>query len=1422
MFDDAVWAYTAMLAALKAGAAFVPLDPGFPADRVGYIVSDAAASAVLTLEHLRSHLEEMQAEVVCVDEPTARLAALPPGRLTPAERGPAEDDPLAYIIYTSGSTGRPKGVAIDHPSIVSFVRVAAEVYGIGRGDRMYQGMTIAFDFSVEEIWVPWAAGATLVPKPAGASLLGPDLHEFLLDRRVTAMACVPTLLSTIEEDLPDLRFLLVSGEACPHDLIVRWHKPGRRFLNVYGPTEATVTATWTPVDPDRAVTIGVPLPTYSVVVLDPDDPHRALPLGGIGELGIAGIGLARGYVNRDDLTEKAFIPDFLGLPANPSKRIYRTGDLCRINEQGEIEYHGRIDLQVKIRGYRIELTEIESVLLQVPGISGAVVDTYEPVPGTVELVGYYSVRTDTATVDPEEIYAVLRDRLPSYMVPAYLEHLDVIPLTTSDKADRKNLPPPRTRRATNAGEHVEPATDAERVLADALARTLGVDRVSVTSHFFEDLGGNSLLMSQFSTRVRKETDLSAPSIRDIYQHSTVRALAALLAGAAPEPKRRPAVVTVVRGSAVKHALTGLFQVLSSVATVLLGTYVMILGLRWIAGAAALVNLLERSLVFAAASFVASCLVPIALKWLLVGRWKEREFPLWGAAHFRFWFVSTLVRVDPLVLFAGSPLYVFYLRALGAKIGRGVAVFSGKVPICTDLLTIGDGTVIRRDSSFTGYRAQAGRIRTGRVTIGRDAIVGEATVLDIGTVLGDRAQLGHASSLHAGQVVPDGESWHGSPARITDTDFRTVEPRRCGTLRRAVHTTLQLALIALFLPVVPAVVVLLLREVPWLAALLGPGHAALSTVTFYLVALALSVVPFAVGLPLGFLVVITVPRLLNKFVRPGVAHPLYGVQWWINGFVGALTNTGFTRLLGDSAYITHFLTALGYRLRPVEQTGSNFGLIIKHDTPYLTSIGTGSMISDGLTVANVDHSSTSFRVAPVAIGRNNFLGNHITYPTRSVVGDNCLIATKAMVPIDGPVRQDVGLLGSPAFEIPRSVQRDGQFDHLKNTEAVRVLIRAKTRHNTVTIALHLFVLWILSFAGALALLATVDLYYLAGAPVLVAGGTATLVFSLATLALVERASMGFRRMSPQFCSIYDRYFWRHERFWKLTTTSAFDIFNGTALKGVMWRLLGVRVGRRLFDDGCSIPEKTLVEIGDDCTLNGGTALWGHSLEDGTFKSDRIAVGDGCTLGVGAFALYGVTVGAGSTLDADAFLMKGEEVEAGTRWGGNPAREIPNDAEPAPLPAVRPSARTALVLAGLVAVTLPAGVTVGVTGTELTILRTAATEEVPLTNAPPDGRTDEGPDAAGATGTAEADDTAVTAEAATTTPAAAATRAVPRPATTRAATAATKAPTTKAPTTKAPTAATTTSISARPSNKPSETSANSTPTTISTKTTSSQDG
>ncbi|GAA0932463.1 Pls/PosA family non-ribosomal peptide synthetase [Pseudonocardia zijingensis] len=1257
LVDRAVPAYTGMLAVLKAGAAYVPLDPGFPPDRISYIVADAGVGVVLTVERLREQVSDVGARVVCVDSVSTEIEVYASGRLGADERATGEND-LAYIIYTSGSTGRPKGVAVEHASICNFVRVAAQVYGVERQDRMYQGMTIAFDFSVEEIWVSWQAGATLVPKPPGPSLLGPELREFLAERRISAMCCVPTLLATLDEDLPGLRFLLVSGEACPHDLIVRWHREGRRFLNVYGPTEATVTATWTIAHPDRAVTIGTPLPTYSVVVLDPDDPQRALPPGEVGEIGIAGIGLARGYVGRDDLTAKAFVPDFLGIPRNPSGRIYRTGDLGRVNADGEIEYLGRIDLQVKIRGYRIELTEIESVLMQVPGIAQAVVDTYEPVPGTVELVGYYSLRRDTDEVDPADVLALLRDRLPPYMVPAYLEHLPVIPMTTSDKADRKRLPPPTNRIAAGPErEYRPPTTRTEEVLAAALARTLGVDRVSVDSNFFEDLGANSLLMAQFSTRIRNETDLQPPAMKDIYLNPTVAALAAVLPAASERPEQvgtAPAEVGPLAGT-TRYVLFGVAQLLISLTTVHLGMLVLVAGLTWVTGPPTIAEWLVRSAVLVVALLVLSVIVPMLAKWLLIGRWTPREIPLWGLAHLRFWYVTALVRINPLVLFIGTPLYPLYLRALGARVGRGVAVFSRYVPACPDLLTIGEGTVIRKDTWFTCHRAEAGRIRTGPVTVGRDAVIGEASVLDIETEVGDGGQLGHASALLAGQVIPPGERWHGSPAEPTGTDFRAVEARRVSGLRRFLYTLWLLTMVVLGGSVGVAVLVLLPVVVPPLADLLGPGHHSITDPTFCTVVGIVSIVLMVGGLMIGLAAVLTIPRLLNRFVRPDAVHPLYGVQYWLCQMIGLVTNAGFTRLLGDSAYVTGYLSALGYQLKPVVQTGSNFGLIMKHESPYLCTVGTGSMISDGLSISNIDYTSTSFRVRRAVIGERSFLGNHVCYPAGSRAGNNCLIATKAMVPVDGPVRTGVGLLGSPSFEIPRSVQRDSRFDHLTRPDVLRRRLAAKIRHNTVTIGIHLFVLWVMALLWIVTALAALDLYHLVGTPGLTVAVLVILALTTAELVFVERASTAFRRLQPQFCSIYDPYFWSHERFWKLTTTSFFDIYNGTPLRGVIWRLLGARMGRRVYDEGCSIPEKSLVTVGDGCTLNAGSALWCHSLEDGTFKSDRIRVGRGCTLGVAAFVHYGVRMDDGAVVDADAFVMKGEELAPRTRWRGNPAAE-----------------------------------------------------------------------------------------------------------------------------------------------------------------------
>ena len=525
VFDKTFDTYVALLAVMKINAAYVPLDAGFPNERVSFILQDANVKAILSLSIFRAKLDALAPPKIYFDLAAPEIDAQSTARMADGEK-PAPVDELAYIIYTSGTTGTPKGVAIEHPSICNFVRVAAEVYGMKPGDRCYQGMTIAFDFSVEELWVPLLAGTTLVPGRPGTSLVGKDLADYLASKHVTVMCCVPTLLGTIERDLPELRILLVSGEACPQNLVTRWQKPGRTMLNAYGPTEATVTCTLTELYPNKPVTIGGPLPTYSIVILA-EDKDEALERGAMGEIAVAGIGLAAGYLNREDLTQKKFIPDFLDIPNNPSKRIYRTGDLGRINDDDEVEFHGRIDTQVKIRGYRIELAEIESVLEQMPHISQAVVNVYEPEPGAAELVAYYTLKQGTQDPPHGEVAEKLRKHLPPYMVPAYLERLDIIPMTTSHKADRKNLPPPKgPRMAVGSGNFVAPKTPTQEALVRALGDVMKIERVSITDNFFQDLGAHSLLMARFGSEIRKRMRVSDVSMRDIYLNPTVEKLAA--------------------------------------------------------------------------------------------------------------------------------------------------------------------------------------------------------------------------------------------------------------------------------------------------------------------------------------------------------------------------------------------------------------------------------------------------------------------------------------------------------------------------------------------------------------------------------------------------------------------------------------------------------------------------------------------------------------------------------------------------------------------------------------------------------------------------------------------------------------------------------------------------------------------------------
>ncbi|MFP5284432.1 MAG: amino acid adenylation domain-containing protein, partial [Thermoanaerobaculia bacterium] len=502
----------ALLGILKAGAAYVPLDPDHPADRLAFQDRDARLRRIVTRPGFAGRLPGAEDRFLFLD------GDLPDGPLSVT----VDPDHPAYVLYTSGSTGRPKGVVISHRAIVNRLLWMQEALCLAASDRVLQKTPISFDVSVWELFWPLMTGARLVVARPGGHLDNAYLARLIDEQGITVLHFVPSLLQLFleepgVEECRTLRDVVCSGEALSAGLARRFaaRLGHARLHNLYGPTEAAVDVTsWvceTDGGGDRGIPIGRPIANTRIHLLDPD--LLPVPVGVPGELFIAGVNLARGYVERPDLTAERFLPDPEG--REPGERIYRTGDLARWREDGAIEYLGRLDHQVKIRGVRIELGEIEAALVSVPGVREAVVVAREEVSGDRRLVAYV-----TGEVAAGDLRVLLRERLPDSMVPSAFVTLPALPLTANGKVDRKALPAPEP---SGAGEsYVAPRTREEELLAAVWAQVLRLPRVGVEDNFFE-LGGDSILSIQVVARSRQAGLLF--TVRQLFEHQTVAGLA---------------------------------------------------------------------------------------------------------------------------------------------------------------------------------------------------------------------------------------------------------------------------------------------------------------------------------------------------------------------------------------------------------------------------------------------------------------------------------------------------------------------------------------------------------------------------------------------------------------------------------------------------------------------------------------------------------------------------------------------------------------------------------------------------------------------------------------------------------------------------------------------------------------------------------
>ncbi|MFD2169571.1 amino acid adenylation domain-containing protein [Tumebacillus lipolyticus] len=514
--DRSVEMVVGMLGILKAGAAFLPLDPAYPEDRLAYMVEDAGVQLVLTQASIRQAMPFAARQIAYLDRDWSEIAAEQADDL--AE--PLPPDGLAYVIYTSGSTGKPKGVMIENSSVCNMAQALAERFSLSETSVFLQFAAFSFDAAVAELFVPLLQGATVLLAPRDKLMPGPAMVDLLNREQVTHMVLPPSVLMLLPaERLGSVKTVVSAGEACSLELVKRWATAGRLFLNGYGPTEGTVGALVGICSPDDLVTVGTPLLNTTVYLLDPQ--MRQVPIGVPGEIHIGGAGVARGYLGRPELTEERFVDNPFADERAP--RLYKTGDLGCYLPDGRVKYISRIDQQVKVRGFRIELGEVEARLFAHPAVQNATVIDREDTPGVKRLAAYVVQRAG-CELSVRELRSFLAEHLPDYMVPSAFVLLDELPLTPNGKVDRRALPVPDVAdRALFDEAYRAPRSDQEKTLAQIFCEVLGLEQVGIEDHFFE-LGGESLLATKVVARVREQFGVEMP-LNTLFAKPTIVELA---------------------------------------------------------------------------------------------------------------------------------------------------------------------------------------------------------------------------------------------------------------------------------------------------------------------------------------------------------------------------------------------------------------------------------------------------------------------------------------------------------------------------------------------------------------------------------------------------------------------------------------------------------------------------------------------------------------------------------------------------------------------------------------------------------------------------------------------------------------------------------------------------------------------------------
>ena len=1238
----------AQIAITKTGAAFLPFDWDVPSDRVATCLEDCGAIGLVTDE---TGLSKAKGVPVAHHEASQLLgeAAMPE-----AELEPAKPENAAYMIYTSGSTGVPKGIVITQANICHFLRAGNAVYGVNADDIVFQSASVAFDLSMEEIWVPYLAGATL--SVATPEILS-DIEKLpaLLDaQKVSVIDTVPTLLSVIPQDIPSLRLILLGGEALPPALVEKWARPGRRIFNTYGPTEATVVATVEEVRVGKPVTIGRPIPNYTAYIVD--EHLNLLGPGQEGELLIGGPGVAQGYLARPDLTNEKFIRNPFSDDA-PDRVLYRSGDAVSLNAEGNIAFHGRIDDQVKIRGFRVELGEIESALVDSDDVLQAAVVVRND--GGMDRLVAFCVPEPKAIIAATTLREELRRRLPAYMIPERFETVAELPRLVSGKTDRKALKAmPLAEAIIPAGEEEHPRTETEALLLAAAKAVLPGRAIGFEADFFLDLGGHSLIAAQFISIIRQNPSFVGITLQDIYQLRTLRKIAAEMDAKfghlkgpppdlsfAPPPLARRVLCTIAQGLAMPVILS--ISTLQWLGVFL--TYMIIHELNYSFWQQ--VGVLCSA--YAAIKFGTLFLV-VALKWLVIGRTKPGRYPLWGAYFFRWWFVQRLNALAHPSYLANSPIMRLYLRMMGGKIGSGVMIAHAEFG-AVDLVKIGAGASIGHKANIANAEIVAGELIIGPVLIGPDAYIGNQVMVPAGCRIGQEARIEDMSSIPVGTDVAAYEIWDGSPAKkvgmvdIASLPERSVPGPIWRHLQYWVYGLLIIAVSGIgLMPLFPAFFVYdwveasLINMAPW--------------VQWYHV---LPIVAWIMGAALvvftiGFVILVRWTLMPNR-LQPGTysLHSWFYLRQWI---VNLCTEVSLDTL--SSLYATIYMRAwyrlMGCKIGKGAEISTNIGA--RYD---LLSIGAKSFMADECSLGDEDIHRGWVTFKKTLVEDRVFVGNNAVIGHGTHLREGTLIGVKSKMPDSGETQRDETWFGSPAIKFPVRQKFEGVAANWTFEPPFRMTIwRAifEGLHTTFPTMLFLtlgsIAVWFFIFPEMeRGRIDRAVMWFVAASVVM---PTVMVAFVCA----IKWSLMGVYK--PLARPMWSWWAMRTEAvavlYWGLGGKVLLEHLRGTAFLPFILRFFGCKIGEGVYMDTTDITEFDCVTIGNHVAMNDLSCLQTHLYEDRVMKVGRIEIGDGVTMGSFATVLYDTKVGDFAQLQPLTLVMKGENIPANTNWAGAPAQRV----------------------------------------------------------------------------------------------------------------------------------------------------------------------